>query len=124
MSGSIRGMPGLRAELAKLAQVGERLVNDVCAEFGRTVRAGAQGRAPVLSGDLQGAIDVRTDRGQLSVQIGVWSGPNQVEIYAPMVELGTSRTPAQPFLGPAAAQVSSGDVVRWAQQSMTRQGLG
>lgn len=62
------------------------------------IAADARGLAPYKTGNLRNHIDVRqTRRGAL---VGVTGVP-----YAPFVEYGTSRMPAQPFLRPAVAAV-------------------
>lgn len=120
MAGSIRGMPGLRAELARLPQIAERIANDTVTEWSRDIRADARARVTVLTGLAQANIDARTDRGQHRAEVGVW---NENAVYAEWLELGNSRQAPQPFLGPAAAKTDAAMVTRLARASLARQGL-
>lgn len=57
----------------------------------------ARDMAPVDTGRLRGSIDVQRDGNNHAVVTDV--------PYAPFIEFGTTRMPAQPFLGPAAETV-------------------
>lgn len=68
------------------------------AQAAQAIAAGAKSRAPVDSGDLRDSIHVEhVDEGVYAVVAG-----DSDVFYGHMVENGTVRTPAHPFLVPAA----------------------
>lgn len=62
----------------------------------KAVESEARSRVPVASGDLRDAIHVEQD----GDDVKVIAGDHRV-FYGHLVEFGTSRTPARPFLIPA-----------------------
>lgn len=74
----------------------------------------AQQLCPVDEGDLKSTIRVEGEGGsrRRQVKAGGISGPNKYVNYAPYVEYGTARSPAQPFMHPAADAIDVGAEVQ------------
>ncbi len=70
-----------------------RITNKVASDVAELARE----MAPVDTGNLRASIRVERDGNNHAVVTDV--------SYAPFLEFGTSRAPAQPFLGPAAESV-------------------
>lgn len=91
----------VRADTEKLDGYPEEVtavLQQVVTEVARTIKAEARQRAPVRTGALRDSIHNRPV-GKLSEEVVA-----EVD-YAVYVELGTTRTPPRPFLGPAAQSV-------------------
>lgn len=75
-----------------------RAIDRALEEIGLAAEGYAKRACPVDTGRLRNSITHQLDVGDKSVYVGT-----SVE-YAPYVEMGTSRTAAQPFLRPAATE--------------------
>lgn len=89
------------ADIARAQATTVKLAQMVVRKTARDITADAKKLAPVDTGNLRASIghsDLRGvgSSGDLSVEIGPTAN------YGVFVELGTSRAPAQPFMGPAA----------------------
>lgn len=80
-------------------------ISKLCDAAGETVSTRAKLNSPVDTGLLKNSIDYDPAPTQKRVSIGT------NVVYAPYVELGTSRQKAQPYLEPAALQ-SQSDIKR------------
>lgn len=89
---------GLQAAVARMEVNGEKGL----ARVGLRVQNAARQLCPVDTGRLRSSIVSQPGRDARGPYVDV--GTN-VE-YAPFVEFGTSRAPAQPFLRPALAEVA------------------
>lgn len=78
-----------------------RAIDRALEEIGLAAEGYAKKACPVDTGNLRNSITHTIDSGEDAVYVGT-----NVE-YAPYVELGTSRTAAQPFLRPAATKHGS-----------------
>ncbi|PSS42906.1 hypothetical protein C6401_15210 [Arthrobacter woluwensis] len=90
----------LAADLRKAGPRTGKLAQTVVKKTALDVEADARRLAPVDTGNLRGSIghsDLRTigTSGSLMVEIGPTAN------YGVYVEVGTSRAPAQPYMGPA-----------------------
>jgi HK97 gp10 family phage protein len=83
-------------------------------EAAQTVERAAKQRVPVASGQLRDAIHVEQGDGGTYVIAG-----DQEAFYGHMVEFGTTRTPARPFLIPALEE-SAAMVVNDVRQAIKR----
>ena len=89
------------ADVARAQAATGKLAQTVVRKTARDIVRDAKIIAPVDTGNLKGSIghsDLRNvgQPGDLSVEIGPTAN------YGIFLELGTSRAPAQPFMGPAA----------------------
>ena len=89
------------ADVARAQATTGKLAQTVVRKTARDIVRDAKILAPVDTGNLKGSIghsDLRnvSQSGDLSVEIGPTAA------YGIFLELGTSRAPAQPFMGPAA----------------------
>ena len=80
-------------KLAALPRHADRLTADLLAEAARAAEREAQRRAPVLSGELRDSIRRRRRAGGLELAA--------TAAHAGVVEFGSSRQAAQPFMRPA-----------------------
>jgi HK97 gp10 family phage protein len=83
-------LPEIALELNARALAGLEAGAELIAE-------GARQRVPVESGALRDSIHVDTTKGEVSVVAG-----DRTAFYGHMVEFGTTHSPAEPFLVPAA----------------------
>lgn len=90
----VLGVPALVARFARAAALGEVASAAAVDALGDDVALAARLNAPVDTGAL--ADSIRNDRGHVTVEVD----------YAAYVEYGTSDTPPQPFLRPAADTVN------------------
>ena len=79
----------------------QRAMDRALEEIGLAAEGYAKRACPVDTGNLRNSITHVVESGEDAVYVGT-----NVE-YAPYVELGTSRTAAQPFLRPAATEHGS-----------------
>jgi HK97 gp10 family phage protein len=91
----IEGMPALRKALLQVTQEGRKTVQREVLRATLAVQRRAKERCPVDTGRLRNSIAVELEDGGMNGAVGT-----NVE-YAPFVEFGTSRMPAQPYLLPA-----------------------
>ncbi|MFJ7748711.1 HK97-gp10 family putative phage morphogenesis protein [Arthrobacter sp. NPDC097144] len=89
------------ADIARAQATTGKLVQTVVRKTARDIVKDAKQLAPVDTGNLKASIghsDLRSvgQAGDLSVEIGPTAN------YGVFLEMGTSRAPAQPFMGPAA----------------------
>jgi HK97 gp10 family phage protein len=87
---TVLGVDALLARLARAAAIGEVAQHAAQTELAEEVASVARQLSPVDTGTLQASITADADRVYTDVA------------YAPFVEYGTSDTPAQPFMRPAA----------------------
>lgn len=78
-----------------------RAIDRALEEIGLVAEGYAKRACPVDTGNLRNSITHAVESGEDAVYVGT-----NVE-YAPYVEMGTSRTAAQPFLRPAATEHGS-----------------
>lgn len=91
----LRGVPEAERAVANaLDAVAEAAKREVW-ETAKVVETGAQNKAPVRRGVLKASIKREQRDGGRKASVATHSG------YGAYVELGTFRTPAQPFLFPA-----------------------
>jgi len=90
---SVQGVDELLARLARGKVIGEHAATETRDALAEDVRDLAQSFAPVDTGRLQGSINA--EGGTVATDVE----------YAAFVEYGTSDTPAQPFMRPAADTV-------------------
>lgn len=92
---------GTEELLQNLDRYEKRIVNKHLREgyeaAGEIVRSDAEGRAPVLTGHLEGSMLLTWVPGRRYVKVG----PAADAYYGEFQEFGTSRHAAQPFLRPA-----------------------
>lgn len=81
----------------------EKTAMDRLAEAGEIVAARARGLVPVKSGKLKSSIRVTRLKGDPKQNIRVYAGSREKggAFYSHMVEHGTVKMPAEPFLRPA-----------------------
>lgn len=96
-----RDVHRLGADMARVQSRIGRLAQTVVRKTARDIVKDAKQLAPVDTGNLKSSIshsDLRRvgQSGDLSVEIGPTAN------YGVFLEVGTSRAPAQPFMGPAA----------------------
>jgi HK97 gp10 family phage protein len=91
----IEGMPALRKALLQVSQEGRKTVQREVLRATLAVQRRAKQLCPVDTGRLRNSIAVELEEGGMNGAVGT-----NVK-YAPFVEFGTSRTPAQPYLLPA-----------------------
>lgn len=108
-TGDVSGMLIVQEDNTEyIVQAIDRALAEALDEIGRAVQHRAQELCPVDTGRLRNSITYSLGGGDYSFPgMGASVGReitvgSEVE-YAAYVELGTSRTPAQPFLRPAAA---------------------
>ena len=101
----VTGVAEAQKELERQGRtIGEGLA-EVVSVAAAAIRDEARRTAPVDSGDLRDSIGYHVEGDTAEVKImganrsGVW--------YAQFVEFGTSKQPAQPFMGPAAERERS-----------------
>lgn len=106
MSATVLGVPELLAKFLRMAAAGE--VAQVAARdvVASGVADTARSLAPVLTGTLRDSIVAEDQAVRTDVP------------YAPFVEYGTSTTPAQPFMRPAADTADGGAAEVVAKQIM------
>ncbi|OHV42186.1 hypothetical protein BBK14_11225 [Parafrankia soli] len=93
----LEGTSELYRDLARIGgQVGDAVRRAVKASA-EAVAADARPDVPVRTGELLSDLDVQVDSGGTSASVGYVD-----TYYGAFVEFGTSDTPAQPALGPAA----------------------
>ena len=90
------GLPDFGKEAAKIAG----LARAVVAKSAQTVEGKAKLRAPVRTGNLRNSISTTIIDDGLTAEVGPTAS------YAPYVEFGTARQAPQPFLIPAAEEVT------------------
>lgn len=95
MSVRIDGMAALRRTLVEVTTEGRAIAAREVMRSTLNIQAGAKKRAPVDTGRLRNSIATEIERDGLTGVVGT-----NVE-YAPFVEWGTSKMPAQPYLLPA-----------------------
>ena len=88
-----------KAEIDRLLNAPDGAVAAELLRIGMRVERGAKQRCPVDTGRLRSSLTHKVDRDDQGLSVRIGTGVT----YAPWVELGTSRTPAQPFLRPALA---------------------
>jgi HK97 gp10 family phage protein len=91
----IEGMPALRKALLQVSQEGRKTVQREVLRATLAVQRRAKQLCPVDTGRLRNSIAVELEEGGMNGAVGT-----NVK-YAPFVEFGTSRMPAQPYLLPA-----------------------
>lgn len=96
-----RELRAFSADIARAQATTGKLAQTVVRKTARDITRDAKLLAPVDTGNLRASIghsDLRTvgQSGDMSVEIGPTAN------YGVFLELGTSRMPAQPFMGPAA----------------------
>ena len=95
----ITNLPAFQRSIKKLvSDIQENIEDTMKAGAGDLARA-ASGRVPVNTGALKKSIVVREEGGKLSYVISA-TAP-----HARFVEFGTRKTPARPFMVPAAEEV-------------------
>jgi len=94
------GVPQAVAKFAALGVASKAAGAGIVASGAAEVEQAAKARAPVLTGALRDSIHTETDSEGARVGTSI--------PYAAPVEFGTSDTPAQPFLRPAADQAAPG----------------
>lgn len=115
---TLTGGRALQSRLRRLAARADPVCEDILRQWSGDVAAAAVTRAPRDTGEMAGAITARF-RG-LICEVGVFGGTDtSAGYYARWVELGNSRTPAQPFLGPA-ARAHRRDLARYARRALAR----
>ena len=110
MTATVRvlGVPQLLARFTAAAALGQVAATTATTVMSEDVASDARSRAPVDTGALRDSIDVQPGKVTVSVP------------YAAFVEYGTSDTPAQPFLRPAADTVEDGHALGIAAEVMRR----
>lgn len=119
---SLQGMDNLIKNLAELGNRVERVENQALRAGGEVFRQAAQGRAPRSSEPRQPKPEtqawrtgehmadnivvtrVNQDEAGKYIEVGPTPGDNSPFFYAKFQEFGTSKMPANPFMGPAAAE--------------------
>lgn len=91
----VEGIPALRRMLLRLSDEGKRGAVRAVKKSALTVRSRAKRNAPKASGDLSRSIRLKASRSGLTSRIGT-DDPK-----AHLVEFGTVRSAAKPFLFPA-----------------------
>jgi len=94
----LRGDKALARQLAKLRAQTDGIVGDTARGWADDVRDTARGLAPRRTGKLRRGITARVQARAGTASVGTHNGP----FYGHLVENGTSHSPAQPYLGPAA----------------------
>lgn len=93
----IRGLDSLQRKLRRLGKVVEQATDAAAEEIAEEVAWDAEAMVPVDSGELRDSIEVEKTKDGYRV------GPRDDVEHALFVEWGTSRSPAQPYMQPAAA---------------------
>lgn len=107
-SGDVSGMIRIQEDNTKyVTEAIDHALAEALDEIGQKVVNDAQQICPVDTGRLRNSISYKLGGGGFSFPGMGASVGHEVTVgsdveYAAYVELGTSRTPAQPFLGPAA----------------------
>lgn len=86
-----------KSNIPKVIDALKKTEKDILDDIGKFVKAEAQMRAPILTGNLRRSIDYQVVS-ENEVDIGATAEAD----YAVYVEKGTSKMAAQPFLEPAA----------------------
>ncbi len=105
---TIAGADSFKDLLAKLPQVLHESADQVCVAAAQMVVDRAKEIVPVRTGKLQRSLTV------IHPETNVCIVESDV-LYAPFIEVGTSRMRAQPFLRPALAEVELRLTVLWRQ---------
>ena len=93
----IRGLSALLSSLAAMPSKAQKAQMKAARNAARNARQQAQAAVPVHTGALRASITVKPLPNGAAVQAG--------KPYAALVELGSLRTPARPYLLPAAQSV-------------------
>ncbi|HEY0891267.1 MAG TPA: HK97-gp10 family putative phage morphogenesis protein [Nocardioides sp.] len=88
-----------KAEIDRLLNAPDGPIAAEMLRIGARIERDAKRACPVDTGRLRASITHKVERDDQGVSVRIGTGVT----YAPWVELGTSRTPAQPFLRPALA---------------------
>lgn len=102
----LEGLPELLRDLKRAAQAARVGLGQAVREAADAIAADTQAHAPVLSGGLRRDVAVEIEGGGLAASVG-YADDNDAVTYGAQVEFGTSDTPAQPALGPAAERERS-----------------
>lgn len=106
----LQGMDEVRRMLEGLADKKAKAENKALRSGALVVKAAAAIRAPRSSAQKEHLADniivsnVRSDGGQKFILVGPQRGDNNKFFYGKFLEFGTSKMPARPFMGPAAAE--------------------
>lgn len=120
----VRGASGIAANFRKRGQALDAVLTDASERWSDATAVVARQLVPVDTGRTQRAITPEVSEQGRTWTVYVDELPydaDGVAYYAPFVELGTSVSPAQPFLGPAFRSSEAGyraDVRRALQQAM------
>lgn len=98
---TVTGTPQIAAALARLAAQADEIAAEAAREWAQEIQDTARALAPVDTGTLRDAIEVRVQPGSTTetAQVGVWRAD---AYYAKFVEAGRKGQDADPFLHPAA----------------------
>lgn len=106
----LEGMDEIRRLLNGLADKKAKAENKALRSGALVVKAAAAIRAPRSNSQKDHLADniivsnVRTQDGQKYILVGPQRGDNNKFFYGKFLEFGTSKQPARPFMGPAAAE--------------------
>lgn len=98
MKFEFEGIEDLTSRLEQMGRDSEKIAEEALIEAGKVLQAEVKSRVPVRTGNLYRHIELSdVEDGQIEVYVD-----NQGKAYyGAMVELGTSKMRAQPFMAPA-----------------------
>lgn len=106
----LEGMDEIRRMLEGLTDKKAKAENKALRSGALIVKAAAAVRAPRSASQKEHLADniivsnVRSEDGQKFILVGPQRGDNNKFFYGKFLEFGTSKQPARPFMGPAAAE--------------------
>lgn len=124
----LEGMQELLDQLNKLGDKASRVENQALKAGAEIVQKEAESLAPRSPETKEHLADnikisgVKTKDGVKFVEIGPTKGDNSKFFYGKFLEFGTSKMPAQPFMGPA-FEKNKGTIMN-AMKQVVKRGLG
>lgn len=111
----LTGLDELRRQLPRVPAATQRHVGQAIEQTAAAVLQDAKAAAPVRTGRLRAALAIRLTRAGNRIRARVAITDPVAATYAAHAEFGTTRTPARPFLHPAAHGQASRHQARLAE---------